>query len=158
MKHPTRLLPLLAATASLWAAPPTGGQPSADWIKRTKDRIEQLLGPQRNRAPLAPAEAANPFRMPGKTAPDTPQTGGEAVPPKYTDSDILARLVATLKISGLINVGGTPQVIINQLSYKEGDLVAVREGEQVTYLRLTHIAPGGATLELNDAQTVVRLK
>jgi len=148
------LVPLILA-AALRAAPPAG-QPSAEWIKRTKERIDFLLGSRRN-SPPPPADAANPFRLPGKAGPDATQTPGEQTV-VYSESDNLARLAASLKISGLINVGGTPQVIINQLAYKEGDLVAVREGEQVTYLRLAHITSGSAMLELGKAQTVVRIK
>lgn len=152
MSKPLLLLSGLALAASLTAAPPSA-QPSADWIKRTKDRIDILLGPKHDTS-AQPANTPNPFRLPGQS--DSIHLNEPS--PQATDAETLARLVATLKINGLVQIAGVPQVIINQLSYKEGDLVAVREGDKATYLRVIRVTPTGLTLELNKVEQTIHLK
>jgi hypothetical protein len=152
-RHLLVLAGLALAVAGASAAPTA--QPSAEWIKRTKERIESLLGPKRDTTPV-PAGIPNPFRPPGNPEPAHPV--GPLVPVEVTDTEMLARLAATLKINGLVELGGTQQVIINQLSYKEGDLVAVRAGEEATYLRVVRITSNSLTLELNKAEQTIRLK
>jgi hypothetical protein len=130
-------------------------QPSAEWIKRTKERIETLLGPKHDATPI-PAVLANPFLPPGKTPEPAHQSDHPVA--LVSDAENLNRLAATLKINGVVQIGGVPQVIINQLSYKEGDLVAVRSGDQATYLRVVRITANTFTLELNKVEKTIRLK
>ncbi|HVU18741.1 MAG TPA: hypothetical protein VHD32_17690 [Candidatus Didemnitutus sp.] len=147
-----RLILFALAVAGPALAAPSGGQPSADWIKRTKDRITILLGPQHDKTPM-PANVPNPFRQPGRM--DVTQTESR---PEHGDADSLDHLVSLLKINGLVTIGGVPQVLINQLLYKEGDLVAVRIGDNPIYLRVVKISPTELTLELNKVEQTIRLK
>jgi hypothetical protein len=150
------LLSGLAMAAVLASGAPTA-QPSAEWIKRTKERIDLLLGPKHDTSPLR-AGTPNPFRPPGKADPEPARPSDPTATTKISDNEALARLVATLKINGLVQIGGVPQVIINQLSYKEGDLVAVRAGEQATYLRVIRITTAGLTLEMGKVEQTILLK
>lgn len=148
----TALVLLLSALGVIGRA--AGVQPSAEWIRRTKERIDVILGP--HRAPAAPAaDLPNPFRPAGKAEAETPRA---STPVQLSDLDLLAGLVATLKVNGFVQIGGIPQVIINQLAYKEGDLVAARSGEDVTYLRVKRLSPTGVTLELNKVEQTIRFK
>lgn len=146
------ILAFLVLGLSAMAAP-NGGMPSADWIKRTKDRIALLLGPQHDRTPV-PTNVPNPFRQPGRLD-VTAQTDIHA---ERSDADNLDHLISLLKINGLVTIGGVPQVLINQLLYKEGDLVAVRVSDNPIYLRVVRISPTELTLELNKVEQTVRLK
>ena len=153
MKPRLLVLALALAALSAGAAPPPG-MPASDWIKRTRERIARLLGPQHDKSP-APDHVANPFREPGRVEVEQPAKTGVA---PASDDEMLARLAAMLKVSGLVRVGDVPQVIINQLLYKEGDLVAVRSAGDVTYLRVGRISSSELVLELNKATRTVHLK
>ncbi|HEY4302158.1 MAG TPA: hypothetical protein VGM73_14885 [Candidatus Didemnitutus sp.] len=154
MKTRRAVILALSLVVSVLAAP-TGGQPSADWIKRTKDRIAQLLGPKHDKSP-PPANVPNPFRQPGRLD----STNAEPVDahPERGDADVLDHLVALIKVNGRVTLAGVPQVLINQLLYKEGDLVAVRSGDNPVYLRVVSISPTTVTLGMNKVEQTVRIK
>jgi len=154
----------LAAVAPVWlAAAPAkpskpGAKPSpeaATGFARTQARIDTLLKQRLNPTPL-PDEMANPFTLPG-TAP-APGPARPVAPAATDDAEILARLVTQLKIAGFVQIGDVPRIIINQLSYKEGDTLAIRgPADGVRYLRVKHIDPPYFTLELNGVEQTIKL-
>ncbi len=149
---------LAAAPATPNAKPPKpGAKPpeAATGFARTQARIDTLLKPRLNPTPL-PDEMPNPFTLPG--AAPAPGPTQPVAPAAADDTEILARLVAQLKVAGFVQVGDVPRIIINQLSYKEGDILAIREpADGVRYLRVKRIDPPYVTLELNGAEQTIKL-
>ncbi len=122
-----------------------------DVLPRAKARIETLLG-NRHGASRTPAEPANPFVLPQATpvAQESPTPVGD-IPANKTDA--LARLAATLKVSGFIQIKGAPHLIINRQPYRENDLIPVREASgSVAFLLLKKITEADFTLELDGVE------
>jgi len=145
MKHRTLLLLLLATIL-----PSMGAELNPDVQKRAKQRIESLLGNRRG-ASSAPENVANPFVLP-QTAPTNPveQSPTGDLPLK---GDILTRLGASLKVSGYIQTKGVPYLTINRQTYRENDLIPVREGGgSVTFLLLKKITEADFILELDGVE------
>ncbi len=133
----------------------TFAQPSP--LERTHQariNIEALLGPRRN-PPPAPADPANPFAVPGAVTVEPTPGNPAPVSTTSTDQETLTR---TLKLGGTAMLSGRLQLLVNQLAYKEGDLIAVRDGDQVLRVRLVRIAPPSAVFELNGNEVILRIR
>lgn len=135
-------------------------QPGADRFAGLKAKIEALLSPRLNPAPL-PEKPANPFQfivtgLPIETPPETTTT--QPIPTTLDDEQILAYAVTRLRISGLVQRGGVTHLLINSASYKEADLVPLRaSGDTVYYIRLVRISDGEVTFGYNDFTLTVKL-
>jgi hypothetical protein len=135
-------------------------QPGTDRFAGLKAKIEALLNPRLNPAPL-PDKPANPFQfivpgLPLDTPPETLIT--QPIPATLDDEQILAYAVARLRISGLVERGGITHLLINSASYKEADLVPLRvSGDTVYYIRLVRIADGEVTFGYNDYTLTIKL-
>jgi hypothetical protein len=162
---------LLLSAATVLAAPASGvpaPKKSTDRFERTKEHIDALLKNRLKPEPL-PAVLPNPFQLaeaaPTNTSP-TPgnePTGHEAVvpveaAPPGSDAEFLALYAATLKISGTVLLNGRLQLIINQSSYKEGDVIVLHNKETNIYLKIVHIVPGELTLGYNGVEQTVKFK
>lgn len=147
---------LLAATLTFGAPIKGVTKAPASSFERTKARITELLGLRQNPVPL-PAVLANPF---SSTASSTPTSdagpGTPATPPEPVS--LLTRLAQALKISGTIQLGGKPSLIINSAAYGEGDVVPFREGETVHRLRIKQITNTHVTFELDGEETTIPLR
>jgi hypothetical protein len=146
--------PLLAFALTLASLAQAQTQPSAlEKTRHARAQIDALLGPRRN-PPPAPADLANPFAAARTTVEPGPDTTA-SVATVSSDQEILAR---TLKIGGTAELAGRPQLIVNGLAYKEGDLIAVRDGDQMMRVRLVRIAPPSAVFELNGNEVILRIR
>jgi hypothetical protein len=145
---------ILLSTLAL-VPPATYAQPSP--LERTHQariNVDALLGPRRN-PPPAPADPANPFTTPGTVTVEPTPGNPTPVSTISSEQEILTR---TLKLGGTAMLGGRLQLLVNQLSYKEGDLIAVRDGDQVLRVRLVRIAPPSAVFELNGNEVILRIR
>lgn len=126
-------------------------------LKRAKARVESLLGNRRGASP-APVNPANPFVLP-QTISATSEGQGPApandVPLSKTDT--LARLAAALNVSGYVQIQGVPHLVINRLSYRENDLIPVRDATgSVIFLHLKKITESDFTLELDEVELLLK--
>jgi len=143
----------LALTLLLLAVllPPVRADLAPNVLKRAKARIESLLGNRRG-ASLPPVNPANPFDLP-QAAPaihEMVTPSGDVVSGK---TGTLARLAATLNVSGYVQIQGVPHLIINRQPYRENDLIPVREaGGSVSFLLLKKITEHDFTLELDGLE------
>ncbi|MBA3849426.1 MAG: hypothetical protein C0502_05450 [Opitutus sp.] len=151
MKH--ALLCLLLVTAATAAQPP-----AADKFDRLPARINDMIGRRLNHQPLA-AVLPNPFLLPG-AVPVTPaaNSGTDRPSEPATDLAALNRYAATLKVSGTMDIGGKPHLIINSSAYGEGDLIKVRDTNPVDFVRVLQITPRTLTLGYGSARLEVPLR
>jgi hypothetical protein len=115
----------------------------------------------RNAPPPSADPRRNPFRAPGAAPVAAAPVGvpAENVPvPSASSADLtlLKQTAATLKVAGTIELGGRSHLIINQVPYKEGDVINVRMKGQPVFLRVKHISRYSYTLSLNAAELSVK--
>ena len=142
---------------------PTGTTPALQpRFQQVRDKIDALL---RNRSESLPEldPKKNPFRTAGSGAvAKTPSRGSgvaeKAGPPPASASDlaILQQAAATLKVAGSITIGGVNHLSINQVPYKEGDVINVRLKGQIAFVRVKNISRYSYTLSLNGAELSVK--
>lgn len=72
------------------------------------------------------------------------------------DLALLKQAAATLKVAGTIQLGGVAHLIINQVPYKEGDVISARVKGEPAYLRVKNISRYSYTLSLNEAELSVK--
>ncbi len=149
-----------AASTPAAAVAPATPPPLSPRFQQVRDRIEVLFG-HRN-APPPPADPRrNPFRPPGAApvaaAPvGAPAENGPPPTAAAVDLALLKQTAATLKVGGTIEIGGRPHLIINQVPYKEGDMINTRAKGQPVFLRVKHISRYSYTLSLNAAELSVK--
>lgn len=100
----------------------------------------------------------NPFRASGEFPAEeaaTTQSGDPRPVEVLTDEALLAQAVATLKVTGVIQVGGRTRLTINRSNYAEGDIVQVRLDRGTVILRVGIITSQGVSFKLNDAELVL---
>jgi hypothetical protein len=136
---------------------------------RTRARIIDILGPRLLPVPLVdnppnpfanPAGAANTITQlaepaPGPGAPGEP-AATTAAPAEPVDE--LARLAQGLRIGGSVMRRGQPNLIVNGNVYGVGDMITVRDGEQIHLLRIKAIERNRLVLEMDDKETTVTLR
>jgi len=156
-----------AADAAKPAAKP-GETKITDPFEPTRVKIDQLIKSRISPEPL-PATLPNPFNLPN-VAPTALNDDGEVTvaagqPASVTpglepgsDADILAQFAASLKISGMVERNGQRNFIINQLYYKEGDIILMDKKDPKSAVKIVHVAPGELILGYNDIVQTVRLK
>jgi hypothetical protein len=151
----------LRAAASSKEASPTAKStvtlPQTPRFNQVRARVETLYQ-HRNETPPPPHPRTNPFRPPGAVVPvaagETPKPG---LPPEpASDLATLEKGAATLKISGIFEIGGRSHLVINGRPYKEGDVVATQVNGDTVYLRVRTIARRNVTLTLNAAEMTLK--
>jgi len=162
MKTLSRALLLLSVFAGL--ALPAAAPVGAPQWKLTRARIAALFR-QRN-APLpAPDPGLNPFRIASDPPAASAETesvapGGEPTPPDATplrpDEALLKQAVATLKLNGAVQIGDRMLAIINQATYKEGDILGVRLQGKPVDLNVRHVSSHSVTIGLNEAELTLQ--
>lgn len=165
-RAPFLLVLFLAATAAAQnTALPTALSESLRKVTaryaRTEERIQVLVGRRLNPPPL-PAEMPNPFYQGVElselaTLPE-PETPLVPDAPDITDADTLARIVPTLRITGLVIRNQQPHLTINSVSCKPGDIIAIPGRATPLFIQVRRIADGQLTLGLNDAEVTIPLK
>ncbi|HVT73445.1 MAG TPA: hypothetical protein VHD61_09930 [Lacunisphaera sp.] len=161
--------PAVAATAAAAAEPAKNESATAIALRKiadryalTKSRIASLLDQRLHPAPL-PAKLPNPFyRVPetpvAQTPDSTPDTASLPAAPDLTDADVLAKFAASVKISGYLEIGGTPRLTINSTLCRTGDVIPYGPRDRQVYIQVQKITPDEVTLKLNDATQAVRLR
>jgi hypothetical protein len=165
----------IARAASPASKTTAAAQRAARQSAEIEKRIDTLLSPRLRPEPL-PKVLPNPFVVvsgvvTAQRADGTPDESAPSVPvnpaadttanaqaeefPAFTNAEMLARCIATLKFGGMIQLNDRVQLVINNVPRKEGDIVSVTVGQAKIYLRVVRIAPGSVTLKLNDAEQVV---
>lgn len=139
-----------------------------DPFDQVRMRIDQILKARVNPEPL-PAVLPNPFTLPNSTtallieddlapaaspqpaaAPEGPEPG--------SDLETLVNFSATLKLGGTVSLNGQTSQYINQLLYKEGDVILMEKRDPKSAVKVVRIVPGALTLSFKEAQHTVRLK
>ena len=69
---------------------------------------------------------------------------------------MLKQAAATLKVAGTIQINSVAHLIINQVPYKEGDVINLRAKGQPVFVRVKHISRYSYTLSLNAAELSVK--
>ena len=133
-------------------------------FQQVRDRVTALLG-HRNDAPPVADPRKNPFR-PAGAAPAEPAKGRPAGAPVVnapakpvtsgTDYQMLQAAATTLKVAGTIQINGVSHLIINQVPYKEGDVLKARVNGNPVFVRVKHISRYSYTLALNNAELSVK--
>ena len=146
------------AAAFLFLAVSALAQSGGEKFDRLPTRINDMIGRRLNHQPLA-AALPNPFLLPG-AVPVTPaaNSGTERPSEPATDLAALNRYAATLKVSGTMDIGGKPHLIINSSAYGEGDLIKVRDTNPVDFVRVLQITPRTLTLGYGSAKLEVPLR
>jgi hypothetical protein len=148
------VLPAVAAIAR--AQKQSVPNPLAPRFAQVRERIDTLFE-HRNEPPPPPDAKHNPFRgaavAPAPAGVDGKGVVAAAAPVTPLDNlTLLQQAAATLKISGVFEIGGRSHLVINARPYKQGDVVqTLAQGEKV-YLRLKEISKRSVTLTLNDAE------
>lgn len=142
---------------------PTGTTPVLQpRFQQVRDKIDALF---RNRSESLPDPdpKKNPFRPAGSgavaKAPSRASGAAEKAAPapaSATDLAILQQAAATLKVAGSITIGGINHLSINQVPYKEGDVINVRLKGQIAFVRVKNISRYSYTLSLNGAELSVK--
>jgi hypothetical protein len=128
----------------------------------TKDRISSLLDERIHPTPL-PNNLPNPFYHPSllPTTDNVPVTPADvaAVPaaPDISDADTLAKFAASIKISGVVEIGGQLRLTINSTLCKPGDVILAGTKDHPVYIQVVRITPDEATFGLNQSEQTVRV-
>jgi hypothetical protein len=160
-------LQVQAAERAPAAGGPTGQGSMASRFKQVEERIAALF--QHRDQPPPPIEPRhNPFRPPG-SAPLAPPVSSDTPelprPPAGSDYSglspgaslaLLQQGAATLKVSGIFEIGGRAHLVINARPYKEGDVVQAQVRGETVYLRVKEIARRSVTLALNEAEMTLK--
>lgn len=163
MKPPLRLLSRLSrwllpalATATLAVA----SDPRAGLARRqeqVRGKITALFEQRDN--PMPPLEETlNPFFRTFAiiAAPTDEEAPIEPVgPPKSPDELLLDEIKAKLRVSGTVTIDGRALVMINQLPFLAGSMIAVEVGDTTRFVRVEHIGRGEVTLSLGTAQVTI---
>jgi hypothetical protein len=108
----------------------------------------------------------NPFRLasdqPVVAAAETEgvtASGEPAAPdimPLSPDEALLKQAVANLKLNGAVQIGDRMLAIINQATYKEGDILGVRLQGKPVDLNVRHISSHSVTIGFNQAELTLQ--
>ena len=146
------------------AKPPTAPvvPPLSPRFQQVRDRIDALLR-HRNGSPEPIDPRTNPFRPAGAAPVVTAAAidrGADRLPPapvvSPSDLTLLQQAAAVLKVAGTIQINGLSHLVINQVPYKEGDVINTRVKGQPVFLRVKNISRYSYTLSLNAAELSIR--
>lgn len=150
------------ADAKASAATPAGKVPPlSPRFRQIRDRIDALF--QHRNAALPPLDPRlDPFRPPG-AVPEIPavktadsNTAAAPVVAPSSDVKLLQESMATLKVSGVFEIGGKQHLVINSRPYKEGDVIQTQVRGVAVYLRVRQISRNSLVLVLNQAEMTLK--
>ena len=120
--------------------------------------IDALFKLRTDSTPYA-AGGPNPFRLPtDATFVAAPVAARAEFTLALNDAELLPRLAAGLRVGGLIELGDTRRVIINQRNYREGDTLPVSYQDQPFKLLVKSLTTENFVLVQNQAELAIRLK
>lgn len=145
---------LLLAAAT---APAQAPQVNAKLLKRTQERIAALYQ-YHDQRPAAPGERGNPFRIGGDVvAPEqSGQPGDASVSAVGRDIQLLRLAVATIKITGVVDIAKRMHIAVNQSTYREGAVIPVQLPGEMVFLRVGEITQKSVTLRLGEAEETLK--
>lgn len=135
---------------SVGPAKPAATLPLSPRFKQVRERVDALFA-LRNQAPAAPDPATNPFRTNVPVVAAAP----EVAPPVIQvtgDLALLQQIVASLKITGVVERGGEMLVSVNSRLYRKGEIV---QGQALD-VRVKDIAGRVVILALNEAEMTLK--
>jgi hypothetical protein len=161
--------------ASAPAAKSNTPPPLSPQFQRVRDHIKALYGirdeprpasdPRKNpfrppvtasieTAPTPPRDAASAAMLPGGPVPAPADTTAPSVNSNLT---LLKQAVAQLKINGTVEREGRMHLQVNQVLYREGDVIKVTVQGQTLLLRISKMTRTSLTLMLNDAEMTLKI-
>ena len=147
-----RLLPAAVLAAALASA-----ATATEKFDRTSGRIADILARRLLQKPF-PAQLPDPFLLPGATPPTAPVAVANTADASFSDIAALTRYAASLRVTGVLDIGGQPHLVINSSAYREGDLVKVRDTDPIDFIRVLKIGPRTMTLGYGEATLEVPLR
>ena len=149
------------------AGPPAAGTktsagatpPLSPRFQQVRSRIGALFQ-HRGETTRATDPRKSPFRPAGAAPVATVKAGpvGDLAPPTASAADLqlLKQAAVALKVAGTIQINGVAHLIINQVPYKEGEVINLRSKDQPAFVRVKHISRYSYTLALNAAELSVK--
>lgn len=134
--------------------------PLSPRFQQVRDRIEELFR-HRNETPPVFDARSNPFRAAGAVPPPprtaaTSTEAAQAPVASTTDLQLLQQASAGFKVAGTIQIGGVSHLVINQVPYKEGDVINVKVKGTPVFVRVKNISRYSFTLSLNTSELSVK--
>ncbi len=130
---------------------------------QVRERVDALFRYRNGMSP-PPDPRLNPFRPPGSapaaapapaSKPD-PLAGGSIPAPLSSDLELLQQAVATLKVSGVLEIAGRSHLVINTKPYKIGEVVQTKVKGESVFLRVRNISRNSVTLGLNSTEMTLK--
>ena len=160
MRHTVILALLLLCLPVLHAASAAGAAASENSsFEKNHERIDSLLR-GRDAQPILPVELRNPFSRPSERPPGGGDASTMADPAKraaLTDQELLERLAPAVQVSGIVESGGHPTIIIGRKPFEEGDTLSLLYGDHPVEVKIKHITSDTFTLGYKDAELTLRL-
>lgn len=168
------LLALVASGASAVAATAPAAKP-APAAPTIQQRIDALLKHRIRPEPL-PLDPPNPFTVstrgsregilsdtgskPAVTV-DVTHAGAAAAPavPQFaaaSSTEILTACAVRLKIGGMIRLKDQVQLVVNDVTRKEGDFITVPWNNGTIQIRIVRLLPGQLVLRYEDAEVTLK--
>ena len=130
---------------------------------QVRERIDALFRYRNGMSP-PPDPRLNPFRPPGSAPAATPApaskpdplAGGSIPAPLSSDLELLQQAVATLKVSGVLEIAGRSHLVINTKPYKIGEVVQTKVKGESVFLRVRNISRNSVTLGLNSTEMTLK--
>jgi hypothetical protein len=144
----------LAADFFLFAGLAKAQSPAAD-ISPPKQR-EALVSSAlkvlavRSEPVSVPDVPPDPFHWPAEPEAVVEETPAEVVGPPVMGSDLLAKLAAQIPVTGTVNIGGQPILLLGQKRLKVGDTVTISFEGQSYDLSIAGIAPTSFTVKRGE--------
>lgn len=139
--------------------------PLSPRFRQVRERIDALFR-HRNETPPPPDPRLNPFRPAGAVPAaattasggrDSAAAGDQLPAPPSSDLALLQQAVATLKVSGVVEIPGRgAHLVINAKPYKVGEVIQTKVQGESVFLRVRNISRNSVTLGLNVAEMTLK--
>jgi len=159
MNPRTLIVLALVFTATARAAAPAAESGLARRYAEVRSRIEALFQHRDTPSPEL-SVLDNPFLVgpPGDALLSTvsgltSESPTAAVTPTFSR---LQQIAATLRITGLVRIGGVSQIVVNSTPRKVGEVISVMSQGSPVFIRLTAFEPGLVTFALDGESVTIR--
>jgi hypothetical protein len=150
------LLGVAALSAANAAEPAAASRP-------VQQRIDALLKRRLRPEPL-PVNPPNPFQLSGgavrsitlEEISTLPAANQAKIPAAATNLEVLAGIVARLKVGGIIALKDQIQVVVNGVPRREGDSITVEWNKVLVSVKLIRLLPGQIVLRYADAEITIK--
>jgi hypothetical protein len=153
MKPPCIFFPAVGffcLVSVVWAQAP-GADISPPKQRETLVSAAQQVLSARSAPVVVPDAPPDPFQWPVEPeAAVVDQTPAEVVGPPVMGSDLLAKLAAQIPVTGTVNLGGQPILLLGQKRLKVGDTITISFDGQNYDLSIAAIAPTSFSVKRGD--------